>query len=63
MTTRLAPGSPKLEMDGEVPSGDDKLSDSEWEDLDNPGPEEKSKANLGRIAKERKQRARPRAKG
>jgi hypothetical protein len=60
MTTRLAPDSPKLEMDGKVQPGDDKLSDSDWEDLDNPGQDEKAQENLTKIAKARRQ---PRASG
>jgi len=49
MTTRLAPGSPPLTKGGPPETGP--IADSEWEELDNLGDEEKAKANLTKIAK------------
>jgi hypothetical protein len=51
MTTRLGPGSPKLQDENGKVAGDDVLSDSEWDDLQEP---DKTQENLSRIAKARK---------
>lgn len=63
MTSNLAPGSPKLKLDGEEQDGD-KIADSSWEGVDEPTQDEETAANLGRIARTRKAKSgTPRAKG
>lgn len=53
MTTRLGPGSPKLEDEnGNVVDGD-VISDSSWEDLEEP---DTTQENLARIAKARRKK-------
>lgn len=50
MTTKMPPGSPKLEWNGQESGEGDTLSDSSWDDL----PEDQGKAkqdNLRKIAK------------
>lgn len=53
MTTKLPPGSPPLEdEDGNVVGGDT-LSDSSWEELEEP---DTTQENLARIAKARRKK-------
>jgi hypothetical protein len=56
MTTRLDPAGPKLILDGEETTG--VTSDSSWEGTaedEQQEAEQQSQANLGRIARARKQ--------
>jgi len=49
----MPPGAPKLTIDGKPVSAGDVLSDSEWEDLPDEEPEERTQTNLKRIAEQK----------
>ena len=54
MTTKLNPDGPDLELDGEPASkAGDTIADSSWEGLEE---EDKTRANLGKLARARKEK-------
>jgi len=60
MTSRTAPGTPKLVIDGEPEQAGEPLSDSTWEGLEDDDLEQQTTQNLAKIANARR---RPRGTG